>query len=128
MWTLLCRRAWPLLALPIGCGGGDFSSRPGADGGAGPSGSGSPSTGTGASADEAASSGVMNSGPGSGGGGGDRPDPCASVVCQPNEYCPSGTGTCVKCSDLSKLDFGPPEKLDALNGAATDQRFPRGTH
>lgn len=70
------------------------------------------------------SGGAGGSGGSGGAAGGDAGHGCQP--CGSGEYCQVSTGKCVGCGDLSKLDFGPPEPLSAVNkNPAGGLRFPR---
>lgn len=67
----------------------------------------------------ATSTGVTATSTGTGSGG------CGS--CGIGDYCNQSQMKCVKCTDVSTFQFGPANKLTALNGNGSNQRFPRRT-
>jgi hypothetical protein len=58
-------------------------------------------------------------------GGAEASTTCAPP-CGPGQYCNGSNRTCTACSDLSRLQFGPPSKLEPTSaGPAQNQSFPR---
>jgi hypothetical protein len=118
------RRAWLCVALVcslvgLGCGGSEFTSAPGggADGGID---SNVPADASGGPDRITPRDGPIGfeTGPGEGSAG------CGT--CTDTQYCNPVTGRCTDCSDLSRLEFGPPDIiLPVSNGPGNDQIFPR---
>jgi WD40 repeat protein len=128
------------LVLSGGCGGKEFSASPNTSGsGQGSAGAGSGGVAGGAAgaepvseAGEAGSDETGSSGAPSAGSGGELNSagsagkPVASCDCSAGEYCQDGTGTCRKCAEFARLEFGAAQKLTTLaQGSQSSERFPR---
>jgi hypothetical protein len=136
-WLWACGVAW---LSASGCSGPTFAS--GANGGssgastnggtdsAGDDAGGSDSGATGGTSDAGGSAtagtadvgGSAGSG-GSGGSGGSDVTPGCN--CAPGQYCRAGSTDCVACTELNRLRFTPPERLDTLSDNGQGSNFPR---
>lgn len=118
------------LALHAACGGEEFTAH------SGPSASGSSGAGIAAQGgSEAGESGSAESGsggdPGNAGSGGDPASagsagkPSVGCDCKADEYCQDGTINCRKCSDFTRVEFGPVKELALALGTQGIERFAR---
>lgn len=138
-WLLACGVAW---LSASGCSGPSFTS--GANGGSSGTGTKGGSDGAGTDAggsDSGASGGASASGGdaamsgapdvgGSGGSGGGSAGSGGSDVtpgcnCAPGQYCRAGSTDCVACTELNRLRFTTPERLDTLSDNGQGSNFPR---
>ncbi|HWZ91635.1 MAG TPA: hypothetical protein VNW92_22390 [Polyangiaceae bacterium] len=131
-----------------GCGGGSFTANAGGNGAAGDAsssggdsgggGDSSGATGGGGGASGSAVGGTSGSSTGGGGAsaaGGSKGSagsagaggqPATTCDCAAGSYCQDGTNKCRLCSDFSRLEFAPAEKLATLNQTPNgNARFPR---
>jgi hypothetical protein len=116
------------LACLVNCGGQEFSSgESGGSGGngAGQSNAGSKTGGSSSGGDGSAGDEADGGAPAPGGSAGSGGMPQTGCNCAPGSYCRESSTDCFDCSELSRLRFGAPERLDAVSSANQGSHFPR---
>ena len=112
----------------VGCGGQEFSSNSGGSGNSGGN-AGSKATG-GSSSGANGGSGVagddaMGGSPDTGGTAGTGGVVSSGCACLPGQYCRDASSDCFDCTELSRLRFHTPERLDAVSSDTQASHFPR---